>query len=323
MSGSLGTMKRFLFLGLLIMHSAAAGIEKGASRTAVLTELGEPNGSMIRDGKEILLFKTGTVTLLNGKVTAIDLSPEYAKKAEGRALEAEKIQTAKRAELEKQKLFYPEDRVVQIDCSYSRTENWEMLPESIRPARGEYQYDIYIPQGYHESDSRFYKCLFLESPAFWDGVKDRLRKEKWIVIILPDAAQQQIGKTMNGNFLAAYDDATQRFRIAGEYRFIAGKVPTAIFATMRPAAGIILQNPDFSGFQKNGIALDFLRKNPDLRAYVLLGNNDRDNVLYQGKFVVDRIPKYHIEVYQDEPGIQPQFLADSAIDWMKKEYNIP
>jgi len=58
------------------MHSAAVGIEKGASRTAVLSELGEPSGSMLRDGKEILLFKTGTVTLLNGKVTAIDISQE-------------------------------------------------------------------------------------------------------------------------------------------------------------------------------------------------------------------------------------------------------
>lgn len=323
MSGSLETMKRFVFLGLLIMHSAAAGIEKGASRAAVLTELGEPNGSMIRDGKEILLFKTGTVTLLNGKVTAIDISQEYAKKAEDRALEAEKIRTAKRAELEKQKLFYPEDSIVRIDCSYGGTENWGILPESIRPAQGEYQYDIYIPQGYHESDSRFYKCLFLESPAFWADVKDRLRKEKWIVIILPDAAQQQIGKTMNGNFLAAYDDAIQRFRIAAEYRFIAGRVPAAIFAAMRPVAGIILQNPDFRGMQNSGITLDFLRKNPDLRAYVLLCGKDRDNVLYQGRFIADRIAKYHIGIYPDETAIWLPSFADNAIDWMKKEYNIP
>ena len=316
-------MKRFLFLGLLMMHSAADGIEKGASRTAVLTELGEPNGSMLRDGKEILLFKTGTVTLLNGKVTAIDISQDYAKKAEDRALEAKEIQAAKQAELEKQKLLYPEDSVVRIDCSYGRTENWEMLPESIRPAQGKYQYDIYIPQGYHESDSRFYKCLFLESPAFWDGVKDRLRREKWIVIILPDAAQQQIGKTMNGNFLASYDDAIKRFRIAAEHRFIVGRVPAAIFATMRPAAGIILLGPDFRGMQNSGITLDFLRKNPDLRAYVLLCDKDRDNVLYQGKFIVDRIKKYHIGIYKDEAAILPPAFTDAAIDWMKNEYSLP
>jgi len=315
-------MKRLLFFSLLFIHSAANGVEKGASRTAVIAELGEPNGAMQRAGKEILLFKTGTVTLQGGVVIGTDLSQEHVRQAEDRAMKAAADQSAKQAELEKQKLLYPEDHIVLIECAYSKTENWNYLPDSIRPEQGNYQYDIYIPLGYHASDSRFYKCLFLESPSLWESVKERARKEKWIVVILHDAAQQNLGKTLNGNFLAAYDDATKRFRIASEYRFIAGRVPAAIFATMRSAAGIILHEPDFSGLQKNGIALDFLRKNSDLRAYVVLGNKDHDNVLYQGQFVVDRIPKYHIEGYQGKTEILPQPLADNAIDWMKTEYNL-
>jgi len=315
-------MKRLLFLGLLMIHSAAVGIEKGASRAAVLAALGEPGGSMQRDGKEILLYKTGTVTLQNGAVIETDLSQEYARKAEERAQEAEKIRAEKQAELEKQKLLYPEDRVVQVGCTYSKTENWETLPESIRPVAGKYRYDVYIPQGYHESGNRLYKCLILESPALWDSVKERVRKEKWFVVILQDAAQQQIGRTMNGNFLAAFDDATERFRISKSHIFIAGRVPAAIFSTMRPVAGIILQEPDFSGIQKNGITLDFLRKNPDLRAYVMLGNSDKDNVRYQGQFIIDRIPKHYVGVYEGNTAILPPSFADSAIDWMKKEYSI-
>jgi hypothetical protein len=314
-------MKRLLFLSLLLIHSAAGGIEKGASRTAVLAELGEPDGSMQRNGKEILLYKTGTVTLQGGLVIGTDLSQEYARKAEERALNAEKIRAEKQAELERRKLLYPEDHIIQIECAYDKTENWDYLPESIRPATGQCLYDVYIPQGYHESD-RSYKCLFLETPALWDSVKERIRKEKWIVVVLQEAAGPQIGKTLNGNFLAAFDDATERFRISKSHIFIAGRVPAAIFATMRPVAGIILQNPDFNGLQKNGITLDFLRKSPDLRVYVLLSNKDRDNVLFQAKFIVTRIPKYHIEVYEDGAEIQPQFLADGAIEWMKKEYSI-
>jgi len=198
-------MKKFLFLGLLLIRLPAGAIEKGESRAAVLAELGEPSGSMQRDGKEILLFKTGTVTLQNGVVIKADLSQNYVRQAEERAVKAKEFEAVKQAELEKQKLLYPEDNIVRIECVYEKTENWKTLPESIRPAQGKYGYDVYVPPGYHESDSRRYKCLFLESPALWDSVKERVRKEKWLVVILHDAPQQQIGKTMNGNFLAAFD----------------------------------------------------------------------------------------------------------------------
>lgn len=319
----LRVMKKLLFLGFLLIHSVASGIEKGAPRTTVITELGEPNGSMQRNGKEILLFKIGTVTLQGGKVIETDLSQEYAQKAEERAIKAKEIRETEEAEKKKQILLYPENNIVQINCTGSTTENWDYLPESIRPVTGNSQYDVYLPQGYHNSNSRFYPCLFLESPALWDGVKDRIHKEKWMVVILHEVKQSPIGKTMNGNFLAAYDDATTRFRIAKDYRFIAGRIPATIFATMRSVAGIILQEPDFSGLQENGIALDLLRKNQDLRAYVLLGNSNRDNVNYQAQFVVERIRKYHIEIYQNETAILPQPLADTAINWMKKEYALP
>jgi hypothetical protein len=315
-------MKRLLFFGLLLIHSAAGGIEKGTSRDAVLAELGEPQGSMQNGGKEILLFKTGTVTLQNGVVIEADLSQDYVRQAEERALKAKEIRAAKQAEQEKQKVLYPEDHVIQIGCAYTKTENWDYLPESIRPKTGEYRYDVYIPPGYHESDRRK-PVLFLESPVLWDSVKERIRKEKWMVVILQDASQQQTGQMMNGNFLAAFDDAAERFRISSEYRFIAGRVPAAIFATMRPVAGIILQEPDFRGFEKAGLRPDFIRKNSNLRVYALLGNRDADNVRYQGKFIIERIQKYYLEVYQGETAILPQPLADQAIDWMKKEYGLP
>ena len=323
MSGKLRHMKRLLFSGLLLVSAAAFGIEKGASRATVLAELGEPSGSMQRDGKEILIFPNGTVTLQNGAVIYADLSADYVRQAEERAVKAEEFKAAKQVELEKQKQLYLEDHVTQIECEYSKTENWNALPEFIRPALGEHHYTIYIPRGYHESDRRYYPSLFLESPALWDSVKERVRKEKWIVIILPAAAREQIGKTMNGSFLAAYDDSTARFRIDKARIFSAGRIPAALFATLRPVAGIILQEPDFTGFEKADFHPDFLRKNPNLRAYALLGNRDRNNMSYQAKFIVSQIPKYHIEIYQGETSILPQPLADRAIDWMKKEYALP
>jgi hypothetical protein len=316
-------MKRFLFLGLLLIRLPAGAIEKGAARATVLAELGEPSGSMQRDGKEILVFKTGTVTLQNGVVIKANLSQANVQQAEERAIKVKEFRETKRAELEKQKLLYPENHVVQIECTYRKAESWETLPESIRPAQGIYRYDVYIPPGYHESDSRRYKCLFLESPALWGSVKERVRKEKWIVVILHDAPQQQIGKTLNGNFLAAFDDVIGRFRIDKERIFITGRVPSAIFATLRPVAGIMLLDPDFRGFEKAGIPINFLSKNPTLRAYVLLGDRDRDNMLFQGQFIIDHIPKSHVGIYEGAVEVMPQPMADEALDWMKKEYALP
>jgi hypothetical protein len=316
-------MKKFLFLGLLLIRLPAGAVEKGASRDAVLAELGEPAGSMQRDGKEILMFQTGAVTLQNGVVIKTDLSAANVRKTEERAIKVKEFQAVKLAELEKQKQLYPENYVIRVGCAYSKTEPWDYLPESIRPVQGKYVYDVYIPPGYHDSDSRRYKCLFLESPALWAGVKDRVRKEKWIVVILQDAPQKDVGKTMDGNFLAAFDDAPGRFRIDKERIFIVGRVPATIFATMRPVAGIILQDPDFRGFGKADISMDFLRKNPELRAYVLLSDSDRNNTLFQGQFIIDRIPKSYVGIYEGNVDVMPPPMADEALDWMKKEYSIP
>lgn len=316
-------MKRFLTAGLLLTGLAALGVEKGMLRDAVIAELGEPSGSMQSGGKEILVYKTGTVTLQNGLVIATDLSQKYAQEADARAAEAVKIRAEKQAELEKQKLLYPEDHVIQIGCTYSKPEDWSSLPESIRPVQGNYKYDVYIPQGYYKSTDRHYPCLVLEAPALWDSVKERVRKEKWITVILHDATGTQIGRTMSSTFLAAFDDATERFRIDKEHLFLAGRVPSAIFSTMRPVAGIILQEPDFQGLEKASPDLNFLRQNSNLRIYALLGNSDRNNIQHQGKFIVSHIPKYRIDIYQGNTAVLQQPFADKAIDWMKKEYRIP
>ena len=316
-------MKRLLFFGLLLICLPVGAIEKGTARAAVLAELGEPSGSMQRDGKEILIFKTGTVTLQKGVVIKANLSQANAQQAEERAIKVKEFQAVKQAELEKQKMLYPEDHVFQIECVYSKTESWTTLPESIRPAQGIYRYDVYIPPSYHDSDDRRFKCLFLESPALWGSVKERVRKEKWLVVILHDAPQQQVGKTMNGNFLAAFDDATERFRIAKAQIFNIGSVPSAIFATLRPVAGIILQDPDFRGFEQAGLSPNFLNKNANLRAYVLLSNSDRSSMLFQGKYIIDRIPKNYVGVYDGRVAVMLPQMADEALDWMKKEYSIP
>jgi hypothetical protein len=316
-------MKSFILLGIIAFGLTSPAVELGASRDTIIAELGEPSGTLQRDEKEVLIFPMGTVTLHNGEVVAADLSPRYAQEADARAAEAAKIRAARQVEQEKEKILYPENHVVQIDCAYNKIEDWSILPEFIRPAQGKYEYDVYIPDGYHESVRRFYDCLLLESPALWNSVKERIRAEKWMVLILHDATGEHIGRTLNANFLAAFDDAAERFRINKEHIFLAGRVPCAIFSTLRPVAGIILQEPDFSGFERSGFSPDFLRNNRNLRAYALLGNQDHTNTVTQARFIMGRIPMHHIGVYEGQTEIMPPALADNALDWMKMEYRIP
>ena len=75
--------------------------------------------------------------------------------------------------------------------------------------------------------------------------------------------------------------------------------------------------------EKSAPGLNLIRQNPNLRVYVLLGNRDRDNVQRQAQFIISRIPKYRIEIYEGSTALLPQPLADKALDWMKKEYALP
>lgn len=50
---------------------------------------------------------------------------------------------------------------------------------------------------------------------------------------------------------------------------------------------------------------------------------EKQKLLYPGKFIVEHIPKYRIDMYQGNVAVLPQPLADKALDWMKKEYRIP
>lgn len=315
-------MKRLLTAVWAAACLLTFGIERGSTRSEVLAELGEPKGSMQQGSLEILLYPTGTVTLEDGVLIEARLSQKYADESAERTARGEEIRAEKRRKLELQKRLFPEDHVTTVDCVYNQTENWSYLPENIRPAPQTFQYDVYVPGDYYRSGKKLYSCLILESPALWNSVKERVRSEKWIVVILHDAEEPHVGRTMNGNFVAAYDDVLDRFRVSAKRMFILGRVPAAVFASMRPVAGVILHNPDFSGLQNLAAPIDFLQKNNALRTYILLSNESRENVKNQARFITACIPMYHIQIYDGQTPIPPPELADAALNWMKEEYNL-
>lgn len=315
------TKTQLIFL-LLSGALGAVAVERGDSRESVLAELGEPQGNMKQGNMEVLLFPKGTVTLHDGIVTQSDLSDNRLQQAEERSQRTARLQKKKERELEQQQALHPEDRVSPVICSYDRSENWSRLPALIRPAQGKSRYFIYLPPGYYDSENQSYPCLFAEHPKQWESLRDRIRKERWIGIILDEQTGENIGRKMNANFLAAYDDATKRFQVSGRMLFTAGGVPSLLYATMRPVAGVILQEPDFDGLRRFDPPLDLLGKNADMRVYTLLGTQDDANLRRQAQFIEQNIPKYHIDVYDGYTNLFPPNLADKAVDWMKKEYRL-
>lgn len=315
--------KKQLILLLLSGTLGTNAVERGDSRESVLAELGTPQGNMKQGNMEVLLFPKGTVTLHDGIVTQTDISEANLKQAKERRDRAAKLQKEKQKELEKQKQLYPENDISQVICSYDRTENWNWLPESIRPEHGQSRYFIYLPSGYYQSDNQYYPCLFAEHPLQWENLRGRIQREKWVAVILDEQQGDRLGQKMNENFLAAYDDALDRFRISKRKLFTAGGVPSLLYATLRPISGVILQEPNFDGIRKLDPPINLIRKNADMRVYSLLGIKDELNLRKQAQFIEKNIPKYHIDAYDGQTGILPVNLADKAIDWMKKEYRLP
>jgi hypothetical protein len=295
----------------------------GQSREAVIAELGQPTGTMQFGTKEILMFKAGSVTLQNGVVLKTDISQENVQQADERALQAEETRQKKLAAKQQQQQLYPENKTSRVSCTYSKTDHWQNLPKTLTPAHGPSQYLVYIPEGYYESDVYSYPVLFVESPSFWEGVKERIKEEKWIAIILPVATDSQTGKTMNKNFLAAYDDATTRFRLSTTRKFIAGSLPTSIFATLRKVDGIILQEPGFQSLVKVNYIPNFLSKNRNLHAFIILGKQNSTSSSAQMTFITDKIPSHQFCIYNGYTTTLPQKLANCGIDWLKTQCLIP
>jgi len=68
-------------LGPIAAAQDTNGLRTGMSRAEVIAVEGQPTGSFLRQDGEILLFEKGSVTLRNGKVTAIELmTPEQYEK---------------------------------------------------------------------------------------------------------------------------------------------------------------------------------------------------------------------------------------------------
>jgi thioredoxin-related protein len=81
-------LKKISLFALLVLANGSISVAQdtnnlrmGMSRTDVIAIEGQPKGSFLRENGELLLFENGTVTLHNGKVTAIELlTPEQYEK---------------------------------------------------------------------------------------------------------------------------------------------------------------------------------------------------------------------------------------------------
>ena len=177
----------------------------------------------------------------------------------------------------------PDNGILAVECAYSLTE--PALEKLIggAPEQGVYHYRAFVPDGYSHAPDKQYPCLFICSPtgnAPMDNVKDFAAEKQWIVVML-DESKNGPSLPCYGNFLAAHDDATNRFRIADNRKMATGfsggaRVASRCIALRPGFAGVVLQGAGFSQHKNAAYAVEGMDKNRGMAVYALFGQEDEN-----------------------------------------------
>ncbi|MDZ4200356.1 MAG: hypothetical protein U1E27_13855, partial [Kiritimatiellia bacterium] len=151
---------------------------------------------------------------------------------------------------------------------------------------GEYHYRVWLPAGYHENASREYPCIFIASPSGNAGMGSMfqwIRDNEYIAIMLVESKNGPWGPCQ-GNFIAAHDDAMQRFRISKTEKlatgFSGGARASAGFVGLRPGfRALLLQGAGDSG---RGVWKTPKSAKEPFRVAILMGTTDRNREEIQG-----------------------------------------
>ena len=354
------TKKAVLIVAFLLVATGRllaeeVSVNRGDSRADVLRVMGEPNGVMRSAGQEVLLFDEGEITLHNGVVADVGITPESISRAEARRPEKEfeaaqrekglvphdggwisldalrqKNKQAKLRQEAQNRHNYPEDRLTKIHCSYAKTERPGSLPQNLVPRQGRHTYSVYIPRGYHSAPAKRYPCIIINSGVGDRAILEIVRRERWIAVIFNGPRQNNDPEGNLGAFLAAYDDAEKRFRISITQRFaveLFGRGLTTVYASLRKISGVIVTGNSFWSVGKQGFFYGFLKMNPELRfcgifPEDMVGEIGTRTGWMDRLRIQENIHHYKFERYQGTSPLPPFKSIDAAFDWLKKEFRM-
>ncbi|MBF0197388.1 MAG: hypothetical protein HQL32_06740 [Planctomycetes bacterium] len=224
----------------------------------------------------------------------------------------------------------PEQKITEIECEYKKNEPGIAKIFAIKPIQGVYHYKVLLPRGYYENESLRYPCLFVASPggnAKLGKMEEYIKENGWIAVLLVESRNKSKQGEMMASFLAAHDDAIERFRIQEGLKFTTGMSGGArcssYNAGMRPGfAGILLQAAGFGyNFAKgSGTVYHAVTAFPHMCVFLTMGRKD-SNKVENGRLekVFAKLPNpFHIEPFDGGHTWAPKQTVEKGLAWLEK-----
>ena len=223
----------------------------------------------------------------------------------------------------------PDNGILAVECEYSLTEPAAAKLIGDAPAKGAYHYRAFVPDGYSGAADKKYPCLFIFSPtgnAPMDNVKGFASEKQWIVIMLDESKNGPVQPSY-GNFLAAHDDVTNRFRIAENRKMATGfsggaRVASRAIALRPGFMGVVLQGAGFSQHKNAAYAIEGMDKNRGMAVYGLFGKDDENR---REAEKLERQLKGHKCAFEQFPGGHewaPAEYMRRAIEWVESNNTV-
>ena len=184
---------------------------------------------------------------------------------------------------------------------------------------GIYHYRVILPKGYHADTTKEWSALFVASPggnASMGNMADWIKKHGYIAILLDESKNGPWDPSV-GNFLAANQDASKRFRIGPGRKvctgFSGGSRASSVFVSIGDGfGGVVLQGAGV-GMLDNGI--QGLRGVQIAAVAVTMGKKDpnRGEIKQLRETQGDRL-----QVFEFEGGHQwaPKDVVEKALDYV-------
>jgi dienelactone hydrolase len=219
-----------------------------------------------------------------------------------------------------------DDAISDVACSTSVT-SVRAGPGNLSVDPGDYHYRVYLPPGYSDRHEETFPCLFIFSPsgnARLGSVAGFAKRERWIVILLAESRNGPTAPQI-GNFLAAYDDVSKRFRIQPGMIFATGQSGGArsslLCAELRPGfGGVLLQSAGSwlpPGFKPEHT---FKTVNPTMAVYALFGDTDMNRT---EAFTLRRdLPAgtpYRWDIFTGGHQWAPTDAVEPALRWLSRQ----
>lgn len=223
----------------------------------------------------------------------------------------------------------PEETETLIACQLTHAPRLNEVPvfalsKECEECKGTYHYRLWLPKGYHAAPQRRWPCVFVASGGGnpkMGPMAGWLKSNGYIVVMLVESKNGPWAPII-GNFLAAHDDVTKRFRVQDGWKVAVGMSGGAracsVFVQIRRGfCGLILQGGGLAFDAQNRYIVAGLRQNEALRIAMTMGRSDFNRS--EAERVKNLIPAHRFLLLEFDGGHvwAPPEVFEKAIAWIE------